>query len=578
MIIRVQSAQGTKRVEVDGKESLKSLHEKIYQSFDLTGCFWQLYKGRNNQQQVPNSGSKTVNSYGLKHGDMLFMNISDSGMSSGSKSTSQQMSVSVPHKSELSKSVIEDEIDRNLWKEDGRIRRGGSKSGIFKMDNLSIEPWDEAYLKEKEIKFLSFHAYMRKQTAGADKGKYFRLENFKAASKTDSSSTKKTFDSLPSAVTLNRQKYRFVDNIMFENKEVVDQFLNFWRSSGYQRMGYLYGKYSMHSDVPLGVKAEVAAIYEPPQIDTKNQIKFLDDPYGDMADKVAAKLGLQKVGWIITDLVPLNNEGKVKNFRNANTHFLSAEECITAAHFQNKYPNPCRLATDGTYGSKFVTVVVSGDKENSISFEGYQVSTQCMSLVSDNCLIPTLDAPELGYIKESSPELIVADVYYKEKDKYGNEVQKLARPLPLEYLLTDVPTAFSKEDKHSSICQGGDFPVCNRDTIGQTQTLQKLSIHLKKFSSEKFVDALSDFNVLFFLATNDTIPLMTEMDMLFEAVTNHDNQMALDWANTCESWSTLQEIMKHTDTMENSPMAQMGNGSNMDAEMREAIERSLQVQ
>ena len=39
---------------------------------------------------------------------------------------------------------------------------------------------------------------------------------------------------------------------------------------------------------------------------------------------------------------------------------LSAEECIMAAHLQNKHPNPCCLATNGTFGSKFVTVVVSG--------------------------------------------------------------------------------------------------------------------------------------------------------------------------------------------------------------------------
>jgi len=31
-----------------------------------------------------------------------------------------------------------------------------------------------------------------------------------------------------------------------------------------------------------------------------------------------------------------------------------------AAHLQNQHPNPCRLATNGTFGSKFVTVVVSG--------------------------------------------------------------------------------------------------------------------------------------------------------------------------------------------------------------------------
>ena len=42
------------------------------------------------------------------------------------------------------------------------------------------------------------------------------------------------------------------------------------------------------------------------------------------------------------------------------SHFLSAEECIMAAHFQNKYPNPCKYSKDGIFGSKFVTVIVTG--------------------------------------------------------------------------------------------------------------------------------------------------------------------------------------------------------------------------
>lgn len=41
------------------------------------------------------------------------------------------------------------------------------------------------------------------------------------------------------------------------------------------------------------------------------------------------------------------------------------------------------------------------------------MSAQCMALVRDNCLLPTKDAPELGYVRESSDKQFVPDVYYK---------------------------------------------------------------------------------------------------------------------------------------------------------------------
>lgn len=70
----------------------------------------------------------------------------------------------------------------------------------------------------------------------------------------------------PSSITLNRQTYRHVDNVMFENPSLVERFLNYWRNTGHQRIGYLYGRYEIHSDVPLGIRAVVVAIYEPPQV------------------------------------------------------------------------------------------------------------------------------------------------------------------------------------------------------------------------------------------------------------------------------------------------------------------------
>jgi nuclear protein localization family protein 4 len=57
---------------------------------------------------------------------------------------------------------------------------------------------------------------------------------------------------------------------MFENHTIADRFLDFWRKTGSQRMGYLYGRYTEHKDIPLAIRAEVAAIYEPPQVSVQS--------------------------------------------------------------------------------------------------------------------------------------------------------------------------------------------------------------------------------------------------------------------------------------------------------------------
>ncbi|TMW48436.1 hypothetical protein DOY81_006481 [Sarcophaga bullata] len=557
-LVRVQSPEGIKRIEISTKANLKELYESVQKALKVDG--FGLFKERNFTKELQSNSLQQIGSL-LKHGDMIFLKQMAGTSARRTSTTAIDVFEHVPatiasNDFKPSSKVIEDEVDQLLAKEDGLIKRERDSKLCRHQANgccvncSPLEPYDEAYLKEQKIKHLSFHSYIRKQTSGIDRGKYMVFDDIncriKAGCREHPPWPKGICSKCqPSAITLNRQIYRHVDNVMFENTTIVERFLNYWRTTGHQRMGFLYGTYEVNTDVPLGIRAKVAAIYEPPQESTRDSIKLLDDEAADDVEEVAKTLGLRKIGWIFTDLITDDPAaGTVKQLRGIDTHFLTAQECIMAGELQNRHPNPCKYASNGVFGSKFVTVCVTGDKTKQVHMEGYAVSAQCMALVRDNCLIPTKDAPELGYVRESTDKQYVPDVYYKEKDQYGNEVQRLARPLPVEYLLVDVPAStplqpqytFTKYDKKSP------FPVENRYLDGHLQDFNALSTYLSQWGDEDFLEAISDFHLLLYLFKMDMLPLRQHMKPLLEAVRNHNPNMAYAFKKE-DVWKLLESLI-----------------------------------
>ncbi|KAH8311816.1 hypothetical protein KR044_008176 [Drosophila immigrans] len=562
-LIRVQSAEGIKRVEISPKSNLKQFYDSVQNALKVDG--FGLFLERNFATELQASGSQLVGST-LKHGDMVYLKqiagtssrrasttaMETVAFNAAAKQSSEKISNNRP-----SSNVIEDDVDQQLFKSDGTIKRDRDTKLCHHNANgrcvhcSPLEPYDESYLKEHNIKHLSFHSYLRKQTSGMDHGKYFVFDDINCRIKPGCREHPPWPKGIcskcqPSAITLNRQTYRHVDNVMFENTKIVERFLNYWRTTGHQRMGYLYGTYEQHADVPLGIRAKVAAIYEPPQESSRDSINICPDEGADEVEAVANALGLKKIGWIFTDLITKDaTAGTVKQIRGIETHFLTAQECITAGELQNRHPNPCKYATNGNFGSKFVTICVTGDKTHQVHMEGYAVSAQCMALVRDDCLIPTKDAPELGYVRESTDKQYVPDVFYKEKDQYGNEVQRLARPLPVEYLLVDVPAStplqpqytFTEYDKRQP------FPIENRYIDGHLQDFNALSSYLSAWANEEFLEAISDFHLLIYLYKMDMLPLRQHMGPLLEAVRAKNPNKAADF-KADEVWKLLESLVQ----------------------------------
>lgn len=580
MIIRVQTTEGTQRVEIKPSDNTKQLYEKAHDAFGLKNFNFSIYMDRNRKEEIVSSPRKAISACKLKHGDMVYLFMVGAKLTSTEETVpteeafkaqpkieEQDKEKSKPEVSSNSKiQVKEDEVDVLLAKEDARIKRKPNpamchhNSQSMCVHCTALDPWDEGHLKENNIKHLSFNSYLRQLASGIDKGKYVSLHE--ESCKIDLNCKEHPpwpkgicSKCQPSAMTLNRQLYRHVDNVMFENKHIVERFLNYWRITGHQRIGFLYGKYTVFKDVPLGIQTVVTAIYEPPQEGSRDHIKLLPDPKKEIVDEVARGLGLTCVGWIFTDLVPLDaSAGTVKKTRGGEAHLISAQEVITAAHLQNLHPNPSHKSPSGYYGSKFATVIVTGDKENQVHMEGYQVSNQSMVLVRDGCLIPTKDAPELAYVKESSPKQYVPDVFFKEKDEYNNEVTRLGRPLPVEYLLLDVPTSTPVEPQFTFAHNSETFPVSNRLVEGHLQDFGALSKYLNHFKDEQFLEAMSDFHLLVFIATMDIMPMRDYLSPLLTAVSSRERDAALEWRKS-EQWATVEQLISASGGDSSSSMA-----------------------
>ncbi|CDS43693.1 nuclear protein localization protein 4 [Echinococcus multilocularis] len=567
MIIRVQSEHGTKRLEVSESDPVAKLFELTAKAFSLgPSSNWQLSKSRKCGDAIKRNTRLTLKTAKFQNGDILYIISKPKTPSSQAPSQTKDNDTKevplVPLK--------EDEVDKIIDAMDGKIKRPKGHlchhpdSGVC-IHCVPLEPSDPNYLSlcDPPVKFMSFHAYLRKLRGGQSKGKLVRLENMRCSLRPGCTSHPPWPAGIctqcqPSPVTLEVQPYRHVDYVQFENGEVVETFLDFWRLTGRQRIGLLLGEYAPFDTAgapPLAIKAVVAAIYEPPQEATSRSVKLtcpLDQLMPPAAMATAEALGLRPVGWIFTDLTAEGADGLVKHYRgDMDTFFMSAEECITAARLQNLHPNPSRDSPDGHFGSKFVTVVVTGGTDNEIHFEAYQVSNVAMALESAGILVPTFDAPELGYIRESTKDRYVPDVFYSTKDKYGNTVTKIGRPLPVEYLLVDMPAAFPVEQTFTfaeqstyHISPHDKFPVENREYLGQKQSVEAFARQFAAYGRDRLYGCLNNFHVLAWLAEQvDRLPLdQSSFNSLL--ATLRAAKSVTEWADNCPAWGSLDLILK----------------------------------
>ncbi|KAJ1801577.1 nuclear protein localization protein 4 [Coemansia sp. RSA 2399] len=596
MLIRVRTPEGTHRIEMEPQEALALLLERLAPIMKAPTPDAILLTRDPAGQQIIAEFEQSIVSLGLKHGDMLFARIAASARPSEEpRGTSVSGGGTQPGAETANTNkpgfIKQDPVDYELEKDDGLIKRKRDpkfcKHGPNAMCEycLPVEPYDKEHLVKNNIKHMPFYAFLRQilsqyKVSGDISGSIppnlpLPLDDPNYCVKPNCTSGHLPWPEgicskcQPPAITLQRQTFRMVDNVEFATPDLIQRLLSFWRNSRCQRFGLLYGRYARSTDIPLGVKAVVEAIYEPKQSLEEDGVRVAVDSVEfeeeiKRVDAVADACGIKPIGMIFTDVEPADEPNKVIYRRHANSYFLTALECRLAAYMQNRHKNASRWAGNGHFGSKFVTCCVTGNQDGDIDVTAWQISNSAMAMQEADLIVPS-NAPSKMCVHGATKTRYVPDVFYTYMNEYNLKVSANTKPaFPIEYLLVNLTQGFPL-DPHPLFSSDKPFAIENRDHIHQGQTLGMLKRHVEsaQASPELLRQLFMDFHFLVYISSLGFLS-QEEVQLAGHIVRESDASASVQFATQLiesAGWQTLQLALQEASAAD---LGHTGAGSAME--------------
>uniref|UniRef100_A0A7S4DU40 Nuclear pore localisation protein NPL4 C-terminal domain-containing protein n=1 Tax=Lotharella globosa TaxID=91324 RepID=A0A7S4DU40_9EUKA len=308
------------------------------------------------------------------------------------------------------------------------------------------------------------------------------------------------------------QRYRHLDMFSFPSPTALMKFYSNSRpeiKEGMSRIGIMFGRY-VEDINPLveqntlddlkrkkvwdydanGVRADVQAIYEPPQEAMTTGARFLTDPRQDIVQGMADAMGLEPVGLCIC-------KAKAPEDKKGFQTILTAKELKMLARLQGVFANEKGF-------SRFACVVLV--HQDTIEPEAYAAADICMALERDELLGTVKGEP--FKLKTETPEgadpSAMPVIYVpKDNDTSGGTNQAKIKvnpgePFPMDFFIVKVLAAMSKAAvplfKHC------EFPVNGKPS--------DLKSYMQRHQNEGFASKFSDFNLLLnlpeFFGDNET--------------------------------------------------------------------------